>query len=152
MISEVIAASVAIIVAVITYSFTKKREREAELRKEKLDHYKNFVDSLTGILGGEGTSDGQMAFSRASNNLSLFAPQATLRALYAFQDGIKTTNVGRSQEQHDALLSTMLFEIRKDLGVSPSNNDPSFKFRLWGSGTRPDGRAKAPHRHNSSLT
>jgi len=38
-----IAASSAIVLAGATYWFTKQREREAELRKEKLEHYKDFV-------------------------------------------------------------------------------------------------------------
>lgn len=41
-IAPLIAASGEIVLAGATYWFTKKREREAELRKEKLEHYKTL--------------------------------------------------------------------------------------------------------------
>ena len=39
--------------ALFTYWSTKRREREAEWRKEKLVHYKVFVESLRAILRGQ---------------------------------------------------------------------------------------------------
>jgi hypothetical protein len=59
-VTALIAASGAIVLAGATYWFTKKREREAELRKEKLEHYKDFVASLSGIISGETTNEGQL--------------------------------------------------------------------------------------------
>lgn len=41
---------VAVLTAVVTYATTKKREREAEIRKEKLEHYKEFMISLSGVM------------------------------------------------------------------------------------------------------
>jgi len=41
-VTALIAASGAVVLAGASYWFTKKREREGELRKEKLDHYKDF--------------------------------------------------------------------------------------------------------------
>jgi len=73
--TALIAASGAVVLAGASYWFTKKREREAELRKEKLEHYKDFVASLSGIVSGESTPEGQRAFSRACNKLNLVAPQ-----------------------------------------------------------------------------
>ena len=137
--TSLIAASGAIILAGATYWFTKKREREAELRREKLEHYKDFVASLSGVISGESTPDGQRAFSRACNKLNLVAPQAVLEALQAFQNEIKTTNRSRSNEQHDKLMSTLFLEIRKDLGISPSDDSATFKVGLWASGVSPIG-------------
>ena len=42
-------------IAAATYWFTKKKERKAEWRKEKLAYYKAFVDSLSGVVNGEHT-------------------------------------------------------------------------------------------------
>jgi hypothetical protein len=42
-----------LLVAGATYLFTKQREREADWRKEKLEHYKAFSSSLSGIIEGE---------------------------------------------------------------------------------------------------
>jgi hypothetical protein len=135
--TAIIAASGAVILAGTTYWFTKKSEREAELRKEKLEHYKDFVASLSGIISGEFTADGQRAFSRACNKLNLVAPQNVLRALQAFQTEIKTNNTSRSNERHDQLMSTLFYQIRKDLGVSPTDSEASFQVRLWASGFPP---------------
>ena len=135
--TALIAASGAVVLAGASYWFTKKREREAELRKEKLEHYKDFVASLSGIISGEGTPEGQRAFARACNKLNLVAPQSVLSALQLFQQEIKVGNSSKSQGQHDKLMSALFLEIRKDLGVSPTDNENTFKAWLWASGAPP---------------
>lgn len=130
--TAIISASGAIIVAGASYWFTKKREREAELRKEKLEHYKAFVSSLSGVTGG-GTTEGQRAFSLASNNLILIAPQSVLEAMQAYRHETRTSNPNPSREHHDQLLSKLLLEIRKDLGVLPKDIANTFKVGLWAS-------------------
>lgn len=102
--AALIAALGGIAVAGATYWFTKKREREAEWRKEKLEHYKAFVAALGGTISGETTPDGQRAFARACNNLNLVAPQAVIEALRKFQDEIKVSNPNKSMERHDKLI------------------------------------------------
>ena len=57
-VAALIAASGAIVVAGASYWFTKKRDREVDLRKEKLEHYKDFVASLSRFVSGEGTAEG----------------------------------------------------------------------------------------------
>ena len=128
-ITSIVAASGAIVLAGATYWFTKKREREAELRKEKLEHYKDFVASLSGIVSNEGTPEAQRAFARACNKLNLVAPQAVVRALQDFQQEIKISNA-----KHDQLMSKLFYEMRKDLQVTPKDKDTSFVFGLWASG------------------
>lgn len=129
-----------LILAGATYWLTKQREREAELRKEKLDHYKDFVASLSGIISKEATADGQRAFSRACNKLMLVAPQTVIEALRTFQQEIKVSNPDKSLDRHDELMSRLFYEMRKDLGISPSDDSRSFKVGLWASGVKPDER------------
>jgi dsDNA-specific endonuclease/ATPase MutS2 len=136
-VTALIASSGALALAGATYWFTKKREREAELRKEKLEHYKDFVASLSGIVSGESTPDGQRAFARACNKLNLVAPQAVVKALQEFQHEIKASNLQRSDQRHDKLMSALFHEMRKDLQVTPKDNDSSFVFGLWASGVPP---------------
>ncbi len=57
-----------------------------------------------------------------------------LEALQMFQQEIKVSNTERSVEQHDELLSALFLEIRKDLGVSPSDNETTFKVGILASG------------------
>ncbi|MBP6494315.1 MAG: hypothetical protein KA287_08770 [Rhodoferax sp.] len=137
-VTALIAASGAVVLAGATYWFTKKRERDAELRKEKLEHYKDFVASLSGIISGETTNEGQRNFARSCNKLNLVAPQAVVLALQEFQQEIKTTNTGRSNKRHDELMSKLFIEMRKDLGVLPKDKDENFVFGLWSAGVPPN--------------
>src|SRR5690606_3112348 len=97
-----------------------------------------FVASLSGIVTGEDTPDGQRAFARACNNLNLVAPQPVIQALQLFQDEIRVSNSNQSRERHDQLLSRLLYEIRKDLGVWPKDSQ-DFKVGIWASGVRTNG-------------
>jgi hypothetical protein len=137
----VVAASGALILAAAGYWFTKQRERAAELRKEKLDHYKEFVTALSGIVSGEGTPDAQRAFALASNKLNLVAPQAVLTALQSFQQEIKVSNPSqKTLSRHDELMSALFLEMRHDLGISPSDDATTFRAGLWASGAKPEPR------------
>lgn len=138
--TALIAASGAIALAGASYWFTKQRERDAELRREKLAHYKDFVTSLSGTISGESTPDGHRAFSRACNNLNLIAPFAVLQALQEFREETRISNPNPpSRDRHDELLSRLFFEMRKDLGISPSDNSDTFKIGLWASGQPTNG-------------
>lgn len=125
-------------IAGATYWFTKQRERDAELRKEKLEHYKDFVASLSGIVSGDATPEGQRVFARASNKLMLVAPQVVIEALQAFQHEIRISNDNKSIQRHDQTLSQLFFEIRRDLGMSPADDSRTFQVGLWASGVKPD--------------
>jgi hypothetical protein len=131
-ITALIAASGAIALAGASYWFTKQNERDAALRREKLEHYKSFVASLSGVTNG-GTPDGQRAFSLASNNLSLVAPQSVIEAVQAYRHETRTGNPDPSRDRHDLLLSRLFLEIRKDLGVIPKDDAGTFKISLWAS-------------------
>ena len=136
-ITAMIATFGSIALAALTYWLTKQREHAAELRKEKLEHYKEFVASLSGISSGESTHDDQRFFSQACNKLNLVAPQSVLRALKLYQQEIKVSNSNRTQARHDELLSSLFYEIRRDLGVSPEDKSSTFEAGLWASGVPP---------------
>jgi hypothetical protein len=122
------------LVAILTYWSTKRRESEAEWRKEKLAYYKTFIESLSGIVEGDASPDGHKAFAKATNNLLLFAPQAVIAALNEFRHEIRMSNTSRSPEEHDRLLAALLLGIRRDVGVSPQDELSTFKPILWASG------------------
>ncbi|AXF84619.1 hypothetical protein DTO96_100329 [Ephemeroptericola cinctiostellae] len=122
----------ALILATVSYWFTKKREREAELRREKLEHYKEFVVSINGVMRGNINKDGKQSFSIACNKLNLIAPQPIIIALQAFQQETADSNVDRTDDsKHDRLLSNLFYEMRKDLGVTPKDDRDTFKIGLW---------------------
>lgn len=148
-----ISASGALLVAVTGYLFTKRAEREAAWRSEKLGHYKALLSSLNGIFAGQGTEEGQRAFARACNDLLLFAPRGVLSALARFQDEIRASNPNRSQAGHDRLLSELISAIREDLGVETRRERDPLAARLWvaapsmgsWSGTAPEFSAGTEH-------
>lgn len=133
-ITALIALLGSLLVAVVTYWFTKKREREAEWRKEKLAYYKAFIESLSEIVEGDSSPEGHRSFAKATNHLLLFAPQAVIAAVNDFRDEISLSNTSRSQEEHDRLLAALLLAIRRDIGVSPGDDPDTFEPILWASG------------------
>lgn len=137
-ITAVIGLVGSLAVAAATYWLTKRREREAEWRKEKLGYYKAFVESLSGIVEGDASPDGQRLFAKTTNSLLLFAPQPVITALNAFRHEIRASNQNRTQEEHDRLLAQLLLAIRRDVGVSPADQPAAFKPVLWSSGASKD--------------
>jgi len=143
--AEIVTASISavsgIIVAAVGYYLTKKREREAQWRSEKLAYYKAFVSSMSYSLEGESSHEGHIAFAKACNDLLLFAPQSVIVALRALQDEIGQPIASRSREKHDALLSKLFIEMRKDLNVKPQDDPASFQIILLGSGVKIRGKS-----------
>lgn len=117
----VISSGAALAVAAMTYAFNKKREREAEWRKVKLEHYREYMAALSGVVGHRSNDQAQTRYSDAVNTMALVAPPGVLRALYAFQKEIRMSNANKSQVDHDKRLSDLLREIRQD--VHPERPD-----------------------------
>lgn len=138
--SQILTATIgllsSVIVAIFGYLFNKKRERDNEIRKEKLGYYKEFISSFNGILNETNSNEGQANFSKSSNNLNLIASIPVIKALQAFQDEIKVSNVNRNLDEHDNKLTNLLYEIRKDLGLKDSDSlgRERLIFRLWAPG------------------
>lgn len=125
----VISGAAALAVAALSYAFNKQRDREAEWRKLKLDHYKEYVAALSGVVGQRSTAQSQARYSDAVNSMVLIAPPAVLRALYEFQDEIRVSNQNKSPQRHDETLAALLREIRRD--VHPRTpRDQGIVFRL----------------------
>ena len=137
-----ISASASILVAALTFFLTKKKEREAEFRKQKLEHYKEFLDALSGVVGTDSTAENQRRWARASNTMGLVASQQVLEAQMKFQEATAKSNPNRSSEEHDRSLNQLLLSIRKDMGVTPADDPQTFSFRLWCSGTRDSNTAQ----------
>jgi hypothetical protein len=123
----------AIFVATLTYWLAKRREREAEWRTAKLEFYKVFIEATSGIMAEEGSPETQRAYSKASNNLLLFAPQEIIELNYNFRKRAKTGS-GISIDEHNELLTEFILAVRKDIGVKPKDDVKTFKAELWNSG------------------
>ncbi len=131
----IIAALSAIAVAAITYWTTKKREREAELRREKLEHYKDFVATLADVISGNRTLENQQAFARACNKLNLVAPLSVIDAFRAFQDEGDGEEGEQAETRRNALMSHLFYAMRDDLSVGNRRDDQTILIRFWTAGT-----------------
>ena len=123
--SAAISGAVAIVVAAMTagstYLLTKKREREADWRKMKLDIYRAYVIALSGTVKHNRTIEDQAKYSDAANSLVLVASPAILRALYIFQDAVA--------DKSDCL-DNLLNALRHDVDPSRRGKDGDLSFRL----------------------
>ena len=134
---EALSAVVVIIAAALSYLFAKWKEREADWRKWKYEQYKDFILSLSGIVGSDRTEEGEIYFARACNTLHLIGATDVLRALHAFQNEIRSSNPRCNPDLADQLLTNLVWEIRRDLGISTSSDFNEFAVQLWCSGTKP---------------
>jgi len=82
---SVIAASSAVVVAALSYLFTKAKEREADWRKWKYEQYKQFVASISGITGTDSTPEGNQVFAEACNTLHLIGSKGVIDSMHAFR-------------------------------------------------------------------
>ncbi len=81
-------------------------------------------------VDGKDKKEANERFSLASNTICLVAPQYVVTALMKFHDEIKYSNPNKSLERHDVLLKELVLAIRKDIGLSRSDNKDTFLFHL----------------------
>lgn len=130
----IISVSGSIIVASLTYYFTKRIQTKTEWQREKMNHYKVLLSAMSDLaVDGIDKEDANKKFCLASNTICLVAPQYVVTALMEFHDEIKFSNPNQSLEKHDLLLKKLLLAIRKDIGLSKSDNKDSFVFHLIGT-------------------
>jgi len=118
--------------ALIAYYFSKKKDREAELRKEKLRYYKNFSSCLARIIEGEHTSKDQIAFSHAATQLNLVASSNVIYASNKYMRIIEEPVSTRNKKEYLEAQSNLFRNIRLDLGLK--DHDVNLTFFLWPSG------------------
>jgi len=132
--AALIAAFASILVASLTFYFTKKHEREANLRNEKLNHYKVLFSAMSDLaVDGTNKSDAGMRFSLAVNTIALAAPQKVINALMSFHNEVSSSNANRNIERHNELLKELLLAVRKDIGLAKGDNKDTFNFHLIGA-------------------
>jgi hypothetical protein len=126
----VISALTAIVVAAITYYTTKEREREAEWRKEKLTHYKEYFAALAGTVGGHATDEARKRYAIAFNTVGLFASQEVIERLHDYQEITRLPTGQVPLEEHDKRLTRLVLAIRRDLRLKPGDDSETFSFHM----------------------
>ena len=132
--AAVIAAAAAVIAPSLSFYLTKREERRARWRDEKLAYYRELLAALSEIVG-TASAPQKERWAHAANTVQLIASETVLAALHDLLDEIAESNPNRSVEKHDCLLSTLVLCIRKDIGL-PDAGSERFRARLWASGAR----------------
>jgi hypothetical protein len=129
----VLTVAGSIIGAALSFYLTKRKEREAEDRKHKVQHYREFLEALSGVVVSSANikAEDRRRWQNACNTISLVAPQSVLEALWNFQDAISASNPNKSANLHDTRLNELVLAIRADLGISPKDNPKQFRVKLW---------------------
>ncbi len=127
----IITAVAGLFASSLTFFLTKKKEREAEWRKQKLDHYKEFMAALNDIVGPPAPVEAKVRFASAANNIFLVGSPDVLIALRGYLDETAESNTNRSSDTHDKRLTMLIFAIRNDLGIEPRKPIDDYVFRLW---------------------
>jgi hypothetical protein len=129
MLAAVIPATVTLLVAAasaaLTYFFTRKKEREADWRKVKLDLYRSYVLALSRVVMPNKTSEDQAKYADAVNSLTLVASPVVLRALYSFIDAI-----GNNGRDVDGRLGDLLRALRQDIYPASNKGSENLVFRF----------------------
>lgn len=104
----IISAATGVVVAALSFLFTKFREREADWRQEKLKHYKELMAAISGIVIEHSTPENQQRFAEACNVVGLVASQNVIKHLHVFQQTIKITRAPLTNEEHDKALTACM--------------------------------------------
>lgn len=137
-----IAALTAIVVAATTYYTTKEREREAEWRKEKLIHYKQYFAALAEMVGDRVTDEARKRYAIAFNTVGLFASQEVIECLHAYQTITRLPARQVPLEEHDKRLTLLVLAIRRNLRLKPGDDIETFSFHVIAPFTDKDGEVR----------
>lgn len=139
--TAIITASGAIVVAALTFFLTKRHQLDMGWRQEKLNHYKSLLSAISDLaVDGIDKEKANQRFALSANTIVLVAPQNVVTALMQFHDEIKYSNPHRTLERHDKMLVNLLLEIRKDIGLTSKDNRETFSFHLIGSSPKKDAK------------
>jgi hypothetical protein len=129
LVAALIAGTVSLAVAVLAHLFSKKRDRESDWRKLKLETYKEYVLALSGVVHTGRDQNSQRRYADAVNSFILVAPPNVLRALYAFQEEISYKNESRDLGKNEALFSDLARVMRLDCHPDDPHDSREFIFR-----------------------
>ena len=125
-----ISSVTAIVVAAFTYYAAKQREREAEWRREKLAHYKDYFAALAETIGLNVSEDARARYCIAFNTVGLFASQDVIKSLHAYQEITRLPYAEVPADEHDRRLTNLVLAVRRDLRLRPEDDAATFSFQM----------------------
>jgi hypothetical protein len=128
-ISVLVSGAFTLVIAYISDKFGRKRDREAEWRKVKLEQYREYTAALSGTVHQGRDATAQRRYADAVNNLGLIAPKNVLKALYSFQKEISYSNSDRNSRRYEELISDLMRAMRAD--CQPEDPEDEKDFTFW---------------------
>lgn len=129
LVSGAVALGTVTLAQALTHFLGRKRDHEADWRKMKLEHYKEYVAALSGTVHHGHDDAVQRRYSDAANSLALVAPTNVLIALYALLEETSSRNQNQTLAKYESLLSNLMRSMREDCHPRPPNDGPGFVFR-----------------------
>jgi len=134
LIASVYTLAVSVIVAAVSYWFTKTEDQDADLRKLRFDFYREFVVAFAQMTDEHATEVERIRFNTATNAMYLAGTPEVLKALSDFRKAIGYRNelVGeQKQEQFIEKYTKLLWVIRKDLKLPTVGDSTAFRAEYW---------------------
>ena len=129
----IISACASILVASFTFYFTRRYQTKAEWKKEKLEHYRKLLVSLSDLaVDGKDKDKANQEFSEFSNTICLVASQDVIHKLMTLHDAIKLPSEKRDFDSEAKFINELMVAIRKDIGLTKKDNIEKFNFHLIG--------------------
>ena len=121
----IFVAAIGIAGSALSFYLTKRYEQKVKWQQEKLNHYRVLLSSFSDWMG-DGTDKGEAKrrFALAVNTIALVAPQNVITALMAFVEEISMSHMVDQEK-----LKKLLLTIRKDIGLSTTDDPDSFYVR-----------------------
>jgi hypothetical protein len=127
LVSGAVALGTVTFTQALTHYFGRKRDHEADWRRLKLEHYKEYVAALSGIVCSSDAA-AHRRYRDAANSLNLVAPPKVLIALQAFLDETSVKNRNRTDSKYESLFSQLMRYMRTDCHPRSPNDNPEFVF------------------------
>ena len=129
----IISASASLLVAALTFYLTKRHQTRADWKREKLEHYRKLLVSLSDLaVYGKNKEKANQDFSEFSNTICLVASQEVIHKLMLLHNEIKQSNEKRNWDLEVKLINDLMIEIRKDIGLTKKDDVQKFDFHLIG--------------------
>jgi hypothetical protein len=138
LLAAAISGVVSIAVVVVSYVLTKRKEREADWNKVKLEYYREYMSAVSGMVEGRDTVESHIRYTDAFNTIVLVASPAVLDAVEAYQEETSIKNAHRNDQREGELYSRVVNTLRADLAPSHLRTKEARSFHKIT--TRPDMR------------
>jgi hypothetical protein len=129
----IISAGASVLVAALAFYLTKRHQTKTDWKKEKLEHYKKLLISLSDLaIDGKNKEKANQDFAEFSNTICLVASQEVIHKLMILHNEIKQSNDKRNFDLEVKLINDLMIEIRKDIGLTKKDDENKFDFHLIG--------------------